>query len=57
MEMPLLAIIPEDKTIREGTLEGIPVVLYKPDSEGAKAFMDLANEIVRISGVKSRVMY
>ena len=57
MEMPLLGIIPEDRAIREGTLEGIPVVLYKPDAEGAKAFMDLANEIVRISGVKSKVMY
>ncbi|AIF69563.1 CDP-4-dehydro-6-deoxy-D-gulose 4-reductase [Palaeococcus pacificus DY20341] len=57
MEVPLLAVIPEDRAIREGTLEGIPVVVYKPNSEGAKAFMELAEQVMRISGFKAKVMY
>ncbi|WP_048151421.1 cell division ATPase MinD [Palaeococcus ferrophilus] len=57
MEVPLLAVIPEDPAVREATLEGIPVVAYKPTSDGAKAFMALAQEIERISGFKARVMY
>lgn len=46
MEVPLLTIIPEDPAIREATLEGVPVVAYKPKSKGAKAFMELAEKIV-----------
>ncbi|AEH24895.1 cell division ATPase MinD [Pyrococcus yayanosii] len=57
MEVPLLAVIPEDPAIREGTLEGIPAVKYKPESEGAKAFMKLAEEVLRLAGIKARVMY
>ncbi|MBO8174415.1 MAG: AAA family ATPase [Thermococcus sp.] len=57
MEIPLLAVIPEDSAIREATLEGVPVVVYKPKSEGAKAFMELAERIMRIAGYKARVMY
>jgi len=56
MEIRLLGVIPEDPTVREATLEGIPVVEYKPKSEGAKAFMELAERISRIAGVKARVM-
>ncbi len=29
---------------------------YKPKSEGAKAFMELAERISKISGLKARVM-
>lgn len=57
MELPLLAVVPEDPKVREATLEGVPVVEYDPDSEGAKAFMKLAEEVIRIAGFKSRVMY
>ncbi|NJE04936.1 septum site-determining protein MinD [Thermococcus sp. M36] len=56
MEVPLLAVIPEDPAVREATLEGMPVVEYKPKSDGAKAFMELAERITRIAGFKSRVM-
>ncbi|WP_297521177.1 cell division ATPase MinD [Thermococcus sp.] len=56
MEVPLLAVIPEDPSVREATLEGVPVVEYKPDSEGAKAFIELAERITRIAGFKARVM-
>ncbi len=56
MEVPLLAVIPEDPKVREATLEGIPVVEYKPESEGARAFMELAERITRIAGFKARVM-
>ena len=48
MEVPLLAVIPEDPAVREATLEGIPVVAYKPKSKGAKAFMQLAEKIIEI---------
>ncbi|WP_010477014.1 cell division ATPase MinD [Thermococcus zilligii] len=57
MEVPLLAVVPEDPKVREATLEGVPVVEYAPESEGAKAFMKLAEEVVRIAGFKARVMY
>lgn len=57
MEVPLLAVIPEDPAVREATLEGIPVVAYRPASKGAQAFMALAEEIEKISGLKARVMY
>lgn len=56
MEVPLLVVIPEDPKVREATLEGVPVVEYAPDSEGAKAFMELAEEVSRIAGFKARVM-
>ncbi|GAB6101469.1 cell division ATPase MinD [Thermococcus atlanticus] len=57
MEIPLLVIVPEDPAVREATLEGTPVVEYKPNSPGAKAFIKLAEEITRIAGFKARVMY
>ena len=56
MEVPLLGVIPEDPSVREATLEGVPVVEYNPDSEGARAFMELAERITRIAGLKARVM-
>lgn len=56
MELPLLAVIPEDPAVREATLEGVPVVEYRPDSKGAQAFMELAERIVKIAGLKARVM-
>lgn len=56
MEIRLLEVIPEDPKVREATLEGVPVVEYKPKSEGAKAFMRLAKKISRIAGIKAKVM-
>ncbi|CAD5244698.1 cell division ATPase MinD [Thermococcus camini] len=56
MEIPLLAVIPEDPPVREATLEGVPVVEYRPNSAGARAFMELAERITRIAGFKARVM-
>ncbi len=57
IEVPLLVVVPEDPKVREATLEGVPVVEYAPDSEGAKAFMKLAEEVMRIAGFKAKVMY
>lgn len=56
MEIPLLAVIPEDPVVREATLEGVPVVEYKPDSKGARAYMELAQKIAKIAGFKAKVM-
>ncbi len=57
MEIPLLAVIPEDPAVRKATLEGIPVVKHRPNAPAAKAFVKLADEIIRIAGFKARVMY
>ncbi|EHR77837.1 CDP-4-dehydro-6-deoxy-D-gulose 4-reductase [Thermococcus litoralis DSM 5473] len=46
MEFPLLAVIPEDPKVREAALEGMPVVVYAPDSKASKAFFELAEKIV-----------
>jgi septum site-determining protein MinD len=56
MEIPLLAVIPEDPKVRESTLHGVPVVENYPKADATRAFMELAEKIVRISGFKSRAM-
>uniref|UniRef100_UPI0000683231 PROBABLE CELL DIVISION INHIBITOR MIND n=1 Tax=Pyrococcus horikoshii (strain ATCC 700860 / DSM 12428 / JCM 9974 / NBRC 100139 / OT-3) TaxID=70601 RepID=UPI0000683231 len=55
MDVPLLAVIPEDPVIREGTLEGIPAVKYKPESKGAQAFIKLAEEVDKLAGIKAKI--
>lgn len=42
---PVIAVVPEDKKVREATAAGIPVVRYAPKSPAAKEFAQLA-EIV-----------
>jgi len=39
-------IIPKNATLNEATLNGKPAILYNPTSKGAKAYSDLANEII-----------
>jgi len=56
MEIRLLAVIPDDPSVREATLEGVPVVEYKPKSPGTQAYMELAHKLARIAGVKASVM-
>ncbi|HHI00158.1 MAG: septum site-determining protein MinD [Thermotogae bacterium] len=52
MEFPLLAVIPEDPKVREATLEGMPVVVYEPNSKVAKAFFELAEKLVKMETEK-----
>jgi len=46
LETPLLGQIPLDPAIRLGCDNGIPIVVSDPDSEAAKAFSQIANEIL-----------
>ncbi|MEM2192028.1 MAG: P-loop NTPase [Candidatus Hadarchaeales archaeon] len=42
---PVVAVVPEDKKVREATAAGIPVVKYAPKSPAAKQFVMLANTV------------
>lgn len=44
--MPILAEIPEDPKAQEAELQGVPVVVYEPDSPASVALNDLAKVIV-----------
>ena len=50
--IPFLGQIPLDPRIREATDEGVPFFLEYPDSEAAKAFLEIARKFVEI--VESR---
>ncbi len=43
--MPILADIPEDSKVQEAEREGVPVVVYEPDSEASIAFNELAKVV------------
>jgi ATP-binding protein involved in chromosome partitioning len=46
LSLPFLGEIPIDIDIRTGSDEGKPIVVSKPDSLGAKAFMNVAKKII-----------
>ncbi|MGH7849597.1 MAG: Mrp/NBP35 family ATP-binding protein, partial [Thermodesulfobacteriota bacterium] len=46
-EVPFLGEIPIDPEIRKGGDSGVPVVISKPESTAAKAFMELADIVLR----------
>lgn len=39
--------IPLETTIREGSDEGVPIVISTPDSVVSKAYVDVANKVVK----------
>ena len=47
MEFPLLGVVPEDSTVREATLEGVPVVIYNPKTKASQAIIELAQRFER----------
>jgi len=47
MEFPLLGVIPEDSTVREATLEGVPVVIYNPKTKASQAIIELVQRFER----------
>ncbi len=55
LEVPLLAQIPLDATIREGSDRGIPAVRSAPDSPAGKAFRQAAIGLVNAVPVPARV--
>ena len=46
LEVPLLAQIPLDTPIREGSDRGVPIVLSAPDSPAAKAFLQASEALL-----------
>ncbi len=45
LELPILAVIPEDPEVRRSASFGEPVVTNKPKSPGAEALMELAKKL------------
>jgi septum site-determining protein MinD len=45
LELPILAIVPEDPETRRSVALGKPVVTHKPKSEGAKVLRELAKKL------------
>ncbi len=45
LELPLLAVIPEDPTVRDALQHGQLLVKYKPDAPAAKGLYDLAEAL------------
>jgi len=54
LEVPLLAQIPLDTPIREGSDRGVPVVLSAPDSPAGKAFRQAADALLSALPVPAR---
>jgi len=44
---PIIAIVPEDRRVRESTAIGIPVVLYRPKSPAAVKFNELSETLLK----------
>jgi ATP-binding protein involved in chromosome partitioning len=43
--VPLLGEVPMDREILEGSESGVPIVLFKPDSDASKALIDVARRV------------
>ena len=44
--MPFLGVIPLDLAIRVASDGGVPMVVAKPSSPQAKAFLDIADQLI-----------
>jgi ATP-binding protein involved in chromosome partitioning len=53
LEIPFLGAIPLDIEIRSQADAGMPIVISKPDSPGAKAFVDIAAKIAAQTSIRS----
>ncbi len=49
------AVIPRNIRLAEAPSYGLPILAYEPDSPGAKAYEDLARELLKQDGVKVAV--
>jgi septum site-determining protein MinD len=52
LEVPVLALIPEDPKVREALAKKQPVIIYSPNSPAGKEMMRLAEEIIGIKAPK-----
>ncbi len=54
--IPLIGTVPLDAEIREGGDRGEPIVVAKPDSPHARAFMEIAKRVVeRVEAIKEEI--
>jgi MinD-like ATPase involved in chromosome partitioning or flagellar assembly len=44
---PIIAVVPEDRRVREATAAGIPIVRYKPKSPAAREFKKLGESLMK----------
>jgi septum site-determining protein MinD len=44
---PIMAVVPEDRKVRESTAAGIPVVRYDPKARAAIKFMELGESLIK----------
>jgi ATP-binding protein involved in chromosome partitioning len=51
--VPFLGSVPLEETIREDADAGTPVVISRPDSEGAKAFVEIASQVAARTSIQS----
>jgi ATP-binding protein involved in chromosome partitioning len=51
--VPFLGAIPLEETIREDADAGTPVVISRPDSAGAKAFVEIASQVAARTSIQS----
>ncbi len=51
--VPFLGAIPLEETIREDADSGTPVVISRPESAGAKAFVEIASQVAARTSIQS----
>jgi len=53
LNLPVLAEIPEDESVREALNKGEPLMVMDPRSRAAKAIMNLAKKLIKTKGPKA----
>ncbi len=53
LEVPFLGAIPLEEGIREDADSGTPVVISRPESAGAKAFVEIASQVAARTSIQS----
>jgi ATP-binding protein involved in chromosome partitioning len=51
--VPFLGAIPLEESIREDADKGVPVVISRPESAGAKAFVEIASQVAARTSIQS----
>ncbi len=51
--VPFLGAIPLEESIREDADKGMPVAISRPDSAGARAFMEIASQVAARTSIQS----
>jgi ATP-binding protein involved in chromosome partitioning len=51
--VPFLGAVPLEESIREDADKGVPVVISRPESAGAKAFVEIASQVAARTSIQS----